>query len=461
MYEISVTQTLMMNTVISNEAKIPVYRDVDVVVVGGGIAGIAAAVAAARQGKKTVILEKYAALGGLATLGQVCVYLPLDDGVGHRIFSGLAEELLYTSIKYSYNDLPTCWKMGTEYVDRPEGRYASTFNIPAAIFAYDELCAQEGVETIFDVVFSEPIMDDNKVLGVICESKQGRVAIMGKQFIDASGDADLMSRAGAATVKKASICSHWAYEMELSTVKKAIDEDKGVLQALQLRWLGARPHGGDLNAYAVPTFEGTTIDGVNGYLKTSRGMALDYLKQNLRSDYAMMTLPTMPQFRTSQHIVGMSTLDYEKDAEKYVEDSVGIVSNGIGGDVVQVSEYPYGGLIDCKIENVYAAGRIVSTDEKMGWEMMRLIPACAFTGEAAGTAAALAMDQKVTAQALDVKKLQGVLEKNNVVIHMSDDMKNNADKKTTVQYDSKHFYMSGICISSVELNAGFEAMYKD
>ena len=449
----------MTDYIVAKEAKIPVYRDVDVVVVGGGIAGVAAAIAAARQGKKTVILEKNAALGGLATLGHVCVYLPLDDGVGHRIFGGLSEELLYTTIKYGYSDLPDCWKFRTEYVQNPAGRYATTFNIPAAIFAFDEQCEQEGVETIFDVVFSEPIMDGNRVRGVICESKQGRVAIMGKQFVDASGDADLMARAGAATRTKASICSHWAYEIDLEHIKETIAQGKGALNALQLRWLGARPHGGDLEAYPVPTFAGTTIDGVNGYLKTSRRMALDFLKQNQRSDYAMVTLPTMPQFRTSQHIVGMSTLNYETDAEKHVEDSVGIVSNGVGGEVVAVYEYPYGGIVDGKVENVYAAGRTVSCDEMMGWEMMRLIPACAFTGEVAGTAAAQAIDQNATAQTMNVPKLQKVLEKGGIVLHMSDDMKGNLDKKTTCQYDSKHFYMGNIRISSVELNAGYKEMY--
>ena len=448
----------MSDFVVSKEEKIPVYRDVDVVVVGGGVAGIAAAVAAARHGKKAVILEKNAALGGLATLGHVCVYLPLDDGLGHRVASGLAEELLYTSIKYSYNHLAPQWKFRTEYAEKPQGRYQTTFNIPAAILAYDELCEEEGVETIFDVVFSEPIMEGNRVKGVIVESKQGRVAIMGKQFIDASGDADLMARAGAETSRKDSICSHWAYEAYLPAMKKAYDEGKGVLDGLQLRWLGAGPHGGDLDAYPVPTFSGTTIEGVNGYLKTSRGMALDFLKEHLSDDYCMITLPTMPQFRTSQHIVGVETLDYDTDAERYREDSVGIISNGIGGKVVEVYEYPYGGLIDKKIENVYAAGRTVACDERNGWEMMRLIPACVFTGEAAGIAACEAIDQGVTAQNMDIKKLQKTLEEAHIVIHIPDEMKGNKGKETTVELDPKYNCMTYIKISSVELNKGFDEM---
>ena len=138
--------------------EVPVYREADVVVVGGGVAGIAAAVAAARKGKKVILLEKNAALGGLATLGHVCIYLPLDDGAGNKVFKGLAEELLYTTIKYGYNNLDACWGKDVERVEQPTDRYQTHFNIPAAVFAFDELCEEEKIETIFDVVFSEPIL---------------------------------------------------------------------------------------------------------------------------------------------------------------------------------------------------------------------------------------------------------------------------------------------------------------
>ncbi|MBQ1321930.1 MAG: FAD-dependent oxidoreductase [Solobacterium sp.] len=449
----------MEKYVMADAERVPVYREADVVVVGGGIAGIAAAVAAARQGKKTVLLEKNSALGGLATLGHVCIYLPLDDGRGHRVASGLAEELLYTSIRYSYNTMAPQWKFRTAYAEHPQGRYETTFNIPAAILAYDELCEEEGVETIFDVVFSEPIMNGSRVEGVIVESKQGRVAVLGKQFVDASGDADLMARAGADTSTKDSICSHWAYETSTETAKEALAEGKGVVDMMQLRLFGARPHGGDLDAYPVPTFSGTTIDGVNGYLKTSRRMARDYLKENFSDDYCMLTLPTMAQFRTSRHITGVETLDYESDAERYRDDSIGIISNGIGGPVVEPYEYPYGGLIDRRIENVYAAGRTVACDEKMGWEMMRLIPACALTGEAAGTAAAQAIDQNATAQTLDITKLQEVLAAANVIIHIPEEMKGNASQPTTVEADPRYQHKTHIRFSSAELNAGFKKMY--
>ena len=86
---------------IEEKAKqIPVYGEYDVAVVGGGIAGIAAALAASRHGAKTVLIEKQFALGGLATLGLVTIYLPICDGCGRQVSFGIAEELLKLSMKY-------------------------------------------------------------------------------------------------------------------------------------------------------------------------------------------------------------------------------------------------------------------------------------------------------------------------------------------------------------------------
>ena len=99
-----------MRTIIEERREIPVACETDVLVIGGGIAGVAAAVAASRNGVGVTLIEKSIVLGGLATLGHVCIYLPLDDGIGHKIYGGLAEELLYTSIKYGFNNLPECWR---------------------------------------------------------------------------------------------------------------------------------------------------------------------------------------------------------------------------------------------------------------------------------------------------------------------------------------------------------------
>ena len=88
-------------------------KSYDIIVVGGGMAGVSAAVAARRQGKRVLLIEKASYLGGLATLGLVVLYHPpLDDGTGRKLVGGLAEELLHLSIRYSYDDLPKGWTYG-------------------------------------------------------------------------------------------------------------------------------------------------------------------------------------------------------------------------------------------------------------------------------------------------------------------------------------------------------------
>ena len=95
-----------MKTITEEARQIPVCAETDVLVVGGGLAGVAAAAAASRTGANVILIEKSIILGGLATLGHVCVYLPLDDGLGHKIYGGMAEELLHVCIKYGFNNLP-------------------------------------------------------------------------------------------------------------------------------------------------------------------------------------------------------------------------------------------------------------------------------------------------------------------------------------------------------------------
>lgn len=232
-----------IRTVIEPAKELPVAGAADVVVVGGGLAGVAAALAAARSGAKVILLEKSCMLGGLATLGHVCIYLPLDDGAGHKIYGGLAEELLHVCIRYGYDDLPECWRGGPDFVDRPAGRYRATFNIPAAVCALDEVLAEAGVEVVFDTAFCDVLTDGDRVRGVLVENKSGRSCYLAKMFVDASGDSDLLYRAGARTETRSdNIVSHWAHEIDLSAPEmQAAIAEKNVLKALPLRWLGLRP----------------------------------------------------------------------------------------------------------------------------------------------------------------------------------------------------------------------------
>lgn len=404
------------------QREIPIWGESDLLVVGGGFGGIAAAVAAARCGKKVTLIEKSIMLGGLATLGHVCIYLPLCDGLGHKIYGGLAEELLYTTIKYGYSTLPEDWKYGVKSLEKPKGRYATHFNIPACVMAFDELMDENSINVVFDTVFCVPIMEGDTCRGVVAENKSGRGAYLAKMIVDASGDADVMYRAGADCMEQKSIVSHWAYELDLKTMEDGIRTGR-IQNAFRLRWIGLRPDA-DNSRSGMPKFYGTTSDGVNAYIKLSRTLALNFLKENQRPDYAMLSLPAMAQFRTTRRIIGQKELPLVPGV--HLEDSVGCVINCLDNPA-QVYEFPYGALFDGKIKNILTAGRIVAAGG-IGWEIMRYIPGCAFTGQVSGTAASMAIDAGCGVQSVNVGKLQKKLAETGVMIHMDEQLRGNEGK---------------------------------
>ena len=412
-----------MKTITEERRDIPVAGETDVLVIGGGLAGIAAAVAASRNGAKVTLLEKTIALGGLATLGHVCVYLPIDDGLGHRIYGGLTEELLHVCHRYSYDDIPACWKASPWKVEKPTGRYQCTFNIPACVMALDEFMENEGVEVLFDTSVCLPIMDRNRCRGVIVENKSGRSAYLAKMVVDATGDADMLFRAGAECETKKSIVSTWTYELDIDRIKNETPS-REVLANIRMRWFGLRPDV-DNSGSEIPTFYGTTAEGVNDYVHLSRALALEYLKKHERPGYAFMTMPTLPQFRMTRRLKGLDEMRLLEGHHE--EHSVGIVIPPLANPA-PVYEFPYEAVIDRRIENMAAAGRMVSAGGA-GWEIMRSIPNCVFTGQVSGTAAALAIRSGVALQSLNVEALQKNLADTGVVIHIPEELRDNSAKE--------------------------------
>lgn len=408
--------------VIREQKETRVCGSYDVIVVGGGVAGVGAALAAGRHGMKTLLIEKAAYLGGLATLGHVCLYLPLDDGNGRKVIGGIAEELLHASIQYGYNDLAEGWYPGIEYLENPKGRYKTCFNIPAFVLALDELMEQAGVEILYDTVFSEPVMEGNRCHGVIVENKTGRTAYKAAVVIDATGDADVMFRAGAECFERTTILSYWCYDTDFSLMEKAMVSGN-IMDAVHIRMLGALPkvvpdkeHPGESRVVeddGLREYGGTDGAEVSEYLKASRRIALDFLKKNRRPDYAMLSVPAMGNFRTTRRIVGQYELAPE-DVHVAFEDSIGCT--GDWRKAGPVFEIPYRCLLDKKVENLLAVGRIIGSRDD-AWEVTRVIPPAVMTGEAAGIAASLAVKSGKTVGEIDVKELQTLLAEGGVIIH--------------------------------------------
>lgn len=179
------------------ERTLPVrYADYDVIVAGGGIAGIAAALAAARAGKRVLLLERMFALGGLATLGLVTIYLPLCDGKGHQLSFGLAEELLKLSIREGWErDYPDTWLSGS--TEHGRQRYKVRYNAQVFAILAEQLLAEENVKILYGTTVCQVLRSGSRLTHIIVENKDGRFAIPVRSAVDATGDADLFHQAAA------------------------------------------------------------------------------------------------------------------------------------------------------------------------------------------------------------------------------------------------------------------------
>lgn len=354
----------------------------DVVVVGGGIAGVAAAVSASRSGATVLLIEKNCNLGGLATVGLISWYEPLCDGEGNQIIRGIAEELIKLSVKYGFGNLPKKW--GGDGKNEPRNERFSTFYSPG-IFeaALDEYIEENNVNLIFDTLATYPDMNNGHCDGIIVENLNGREYYAAKVVIDATGTATIMHRAGVPTVEGKNYMtyiSHW-YNMDM--VKKLNDD--GDVCAFR-KWMNT---GSDMFGNGHPKgmelISGVTAEGITSYMIEGKKSLLRKISQ-VEQSFDVMSVPEMPQLRTIRRIIGKC--DFDAIDGKQYSDSIGECGDFRPNGAGKHYQIPFGSLYNEKFDNLLAAGRIISSPQGDGWEVARVIPVCAMTGEAAGKAAA-------------------------------------------------------------------------
>ncbi|MBE6628667.1 MAG: FAD-dependent oxidoreductase [Ruminococcaceae bacterium] len=408
---------VMMKYIQEAPKQIPVAGEYDVVVAGGGIAGIAAALAAVRQGAKTLLIEKEFALGGLATLGLVTIYLPLCDGNGRQVSFGICEELIKLSVKHGIEAKGAeylAWQNGSDE-DKKKYRYRVRFNAQIFAILAEQKLKEEGVEILYGTSVCDTVVNDGRVEALIIENKSGRQAILAKSVVDCTGDADIFHLAGAR-------CAHFGQGNVLAAWHYSVDDG-----AVKLHMLGAadlsdeekakkrKDKGEGLMAEQFHLVD-KRFSGVEGK-ELSEMMQLSHDKMlegfladgELTDKHFFATMPTIPQIRMTRRPVGKYEMDTDDD-HKFFEDSIGMVGNWRKKGPIY--EVPYRALIG-DLKNVIAAGRCISNTDAM-WDIMRVIPCCAVTGEAAGIAAAMGGDLT----ALDVSALQKKLVENGVELHI-------------------------------------------
>ncbi|MCM8788617.1 MAG: FAD-dependent oxidoreductase, partial [Candidatus Omnitrophica bacterium] len=186
----------MANRIKEKARLIEVKNYFDVVVVGGGIAGAAAAIAAARNKARVCLIERYCVIGGLATAGNINVYLPLCDGNGHQVITGLAEEFMKISISDGYGKIPDCWLDEKNIEQRRKKRLEAEFNPWNLALELEKMLVMEGVEIMYDTRFCSVIKKKNRITHIVVENKKGRFAIECCAAVDATGDADVCVAVG-------------------------------------------------------------------------------------------------------------------------------------------------------------------------------------------------------------------------------------------------------------------------
>jgi hypothetical protein len=441
-------------TITEPSRETPVYGEFDVVVVGGGPAGIMAAAAAARAGCSTLLIERYGFLGGAGTAGGLSTFCGLHArtyGADVRVIRGLADELLDRLVKLDGLNAP--------HLTIADGIAAQAFDISAYKIAADELVTGSGARILFHAMAVGVAMAPSGAIdAVLIESKSGRQAVRGRFFIDASGDGDLACWAGVPWEKAPPIDGMMypslmfringvnvdrAGPAPWRTVERLMEEAEAAgTHTFPRKKPIVRPQRNPLewraNLTQLRNPDGGAIDGTNADELTrgeliGRQQALDaftFIRDRTPGFEDSYIVDIAPQIgiRETRRIIGPYQLT-ESDVLGCADfpDTIGVNGWPVEAHVAGTVEFrwqwkergfnqlPFRILLPGprddgqRVVNLYVAGRCASMTHG-AQSAARVTGPCFVMGEAAGTAASMALAACVAGDAIDVPGLQRRLE---------------------------------------------------
>ena len=444
----------------------------DVIVVGAGPAGMCAAIAAAREGVSVILVEQGGFCGGMATRGLVGPFMTCYDSNGENmIIKGLFEEIVNRMAEKGAAIHPSQVHAGTAFTSWiiVGHEHVTPFEPEGLKLVMDEMLTEAGVKILYHTDFLRPILDDQTITGVLVSSKRGLEVLKGKVVIDCTGDGDVAARCNvpfeygneecklvqpATMFFQISNVDSEAVEADIQANINNFYRNDGVnYRSLHWRVSEARANGDwDLKRVSIGLFRmpkpdewcinTSRIMGVNSTDNESltdaeiegRRQADTILKFFRKyvpgcQDARLKATASYIGIRESRHIQG----DYRLTGEdliraKVPQDSILLAANSVdvhGRFGPTSNEYvpiqgdyygvPYRSLLPKGVEQLLIAGRCVSADSTAAGAI-RVMPPCMGMGQAAGTAAALAVKEGCNARQVNVAQLQAVLKENHVYL---------------------------------------------
>jgi hypothetical protein len=420
-----------------------IYGDYEVVVVGGGPAGLAAAIAAGRSGRATICIERYGFCGGAGTaagLSTFCGLHAVVHGKHEQIVHGIADDILARLRRMDGLNDP--------HLTIQNQILAQAYDISAFKIAADELLAEANVHVLFHAFATGALMaSDKEIDAVLVETKSGRFAVRGKMFIDASGDGDLAAWAGVpyevgdghgnmlypSTMFRINGVDPAKAGRAWELVPMLMDEAEKHGRTFPRKKPIVRPQRNPIewraNLTQIRNPDGSAVSGIDARQLSygeveGRKQCWDvfqFIKETTPGFDRAYIVEIAPQIgiRETRRIQGEYVLTEDDILGcRDFADTIGVqgwpVEAHVKGDVKFVfapphsrgfNEIPYRIIVPKKVDNLFVAGRCASMSHE-GQSSARVSGPCFVMGQAAGTAADLALETGVSPRAIDVATLQ-------------------------------------------------------